>query len=400
MNDSPLLKDEVRHAFNFTGKGIDYFLLILVNLFFTVITLGIYMPWALVKCRRYIYSHMELNGKPFSFNMTGGAVFVSFLFLMGSIYIALGFFLAHWALIGIITFLALFLFLPILFLKGFQNQARMTSLNGVRFGFSGSAKGALWNFMGLPFIMMLGLVVALGLLFFIVNAIAGLENIAFTIIFFAVVSFIVQGALYGVLYNKWMNYIGNAGHFGIHRFAISVPMKPCINGVLLTQLIAIPFMVVAICLMFPMIEQVMTASSMGMLDETVIEEISAENSGRQLAVNFVQYLGIIVSGCYLGAIVRKLFLNNLTLGNNTLRFNSSVTGSGLTIRVLILSVGSILTLGIAYPWLKIHLVSWLARNTQVIGNLDALELTNDEQPEPKGALAYLTRGMMPFTPFI
>ncbi|HEE9900332.1 TPA: DUF898 family protein, partial [Citrobacter freundii] len=69
-------------AFKFTGDGGRYFLICLVNSLLVFITLGIYLPWALMKCRRYIYSNMKLDGQSFTYGVTGGSVFLSWLMLM------------------------------------------------------------------------------------------------------------------------------------------------------------------------------------------------------------------------------------------------------------------------------------------------------------------------------
>lgn len=81
MNNVNIGKDNSRHSFVFTGKGGEYFLICLVNFLLTIITLGIYGPWALIKCRRYIYQHVTLKGQPFSYKGTGGAIFVSMLLI-------------------------------------------------------------------------------------------------------------------------------------------------------------------------------------------------------------------------------------------------------------------------------------------------------------------------------
>ena len=50
-----LIKEEApSHAFEFRGDGGSYFLICLVNSLLVLVTLGIYLPWALMKCRRYI----------------------------------------------------------------------------------------------------------------------------------------------------------------------------------------------------------------------------------------------------------------------------------------------------------------------------------------------------------
>ena len=71
--------DVPSHSFVFHGTGERYFLICVVNVLLTIITLGIYLPWALMKCKRYLYANMEVNGQRFSYGITGGNVFVSCL---------------------------------------------------------------------------------------------------------------------------------------------------------------------------------------------------------------------------------------------------------------------------------------------------------------------------------
>ena len=77
--------DVPSHSFVFHGTGERYFLICVVNVLLTIITLGIYLPWALMKCKRYLYANMEVNGQRFSYGITGGNVFVSCLFFFFSI---------------------------------------------------------------------------------------------------------------------------------------------------------------------------------------------------------------------------------------------------------------------------------------------------------------------------
>ena len=49
----------------FTGKGIDFFVLILKNVILTALTLGIYAAWAKVDVFKFFYSHTEFEGERF-----------------------------------------------------------------------------------------------------------------------------------------------------------------------------------------------------------------------------------------------------------------------------------------------------------------------------------------------
>lgn len=60
-----------RYPFRFTGTTADFFGIWIVNLFLTIITLGLYSPWAKVRKKRYFYGHtwvadanFEYHGNP------------------------------------------------------------------------------------------------------------------------------------------------------------------------------------------------------------------------------------------------------------------------------------------------------------------------------------------------
>src|SRR2546427_10839481 len=51
----------------FTGTATEYFRIWIVNLFFTLATLGIYSAWAKVRKRRYFYGSTRLAGESFDY---------------------------------------------------------------------------------------------------------------------------------------------------------------------------------------------------------------------------------------------------------------------------------------------------------------------------------------------
>lgn len=130
------------------------------------------------------------------------------------------------------------------------------------------------------------------------------------------------------------------------------------------------------------------------------ESVILQYYSQIMASYFLYFLAIIVVTSYLYVTLRNLFLNNLSLANDSIRFHSSVTSHGMLWRLLVVFVISGVTLGLAYPWLKMWLVGWLAQNTQVQGDLDSLELTHDEKPLENGPLMWISRGIMPYLPFI
>ncbi|ELO4113196.1 DUF898 domain-containing protein [Salmonella enterica] len=395
MNNVISSKDNHNHTLVFTGKGGKYFVICLVNFLLTCITLGIYAPWAMVKCRRYIYTNMTLNNQPFAYKATGGALFVSMLLVFIIYGISLSLIEHGHPGLSFTLFGLLIAIIPFMAVKGLQYQAMMTSLNGVSFGFQCSMRRAWWCMFALPALLMVALYIVLYVISLITTAVGGL---VFNIVFLGLLAIIGIGVINGITYSKWMTLFGNSANFGIHRFSIQVNVKTCIRGCVLAMLTLFPFAVVIGYLIAPVFTDMIFLSMMGnaQAEGTLI----LQYYGQIMACYFLYFLAIIVVSSYLYAALRNLFLNNLSLANNSIRFHSSVTSHGMLWRLLVVVMVSGVTLGLAYPWLKIWLVSWLAQNTQVQGDLDSLELTNDEKPLENSLLMWISRGIMPYFPFI
>ncbi|EIJ6550557.1 DUF898 domain-containing protein [Salmonella enterica] len=395
MNNVISSKDNHNHTLVFTGKGGKYFVICLVNFLLTCITLGIYAPWAMVKCRRYIYTNMTLNNQPFAYKATGGALFISVL-LVFIIYIVSFSLIEHGHPgLGFTLFGLLIAIIPFMAVKGLQYQAMMTSLNGVHFGFQCSMRRAWWYMFALPVLLMVALYIVLYIISLVTIAVGGL---VFNIVFLGLLAIIGIGVINGITYSKWMTLFGNGANFGIHRFSIQVNVKTCIRGCVLAMLTLFPFAVVIGYLIAPVFTDMILLSMMG--NAQAGGALILQYYGQIMACYFLYFLAIMVVSSYLYAALRNLFLNNLSLANNSIRFHSSVTSHGMLWRLLVVVMISGVTLGLAYPWLKIWLVSWLAQNTQVQGDLDSLELTNDETPLENSLLMWISRGIMPYFPFI
>lgn len=241
MNDVNIGKDNSRHSFVFTGKGGEYFLICLVNFLLTIITLGIYGPWALIKCRRYIYQHVTLKGQPFSYKGTGGAIFVSMLLIVVVYLLSISCFAGQHFALGLFLFALLICGIPCMAVKSLQYQANMTSLNDIRFGFNCSMMRAWWVMLGLPVLLALVFWFALYLIAQVTTSIGGLF---FNLVALSLLSAIGLGVVHGITYSKWMPLLGNNATFGIHKFSIQVNVKECIKGCMLAILTMVPFIIV------------------------------------------------------------------------------------------------------------------------------------------------------------
>ncbi len=125
----------------FTGSGSEYFRIWIVNLLLTLVTLGLYYPWAKVRKLRYFYGNTLVGAHPLDFHgdpkrMLRGFLLVGALLLMYSI---AGNF-SNTA--GLIALVIVALLWPALFRASQQFRMANTSWRGLRLRFTGDMAGA------------------------------------------------------------------------------------------------------------------------------------------------------------------------------------------------------------------------------------------------------------------
>ena len=132
----------------FTGSAAEYFRIWIVNLFFTLISLGVYSAWAKVRKKRYFYGSTRLDGDSFDYFASPKAI------LYGRIIAVVVFFV--YALAGELYppasygFLALAaLLLPWLVMRTLTFNARNSAWRGLRFDFSAPANEVARRYLGL-----------------------------------------------------------------------------------------------------------------------------------------------------------------------------------------------------------------------------------------------------------
>ncbi|EMX9180890.1 DUF898 family protein [Citrobacter sedlakii] len=394
MQENLIKSEPPSHRFHFRGDGGSYFLICLVNSLLVLITLGIYLPWALMKCRRYIYANMTLNGQPFSWNMKGGDIFLSWLMLV-VIYIAgVGFISMEYVAVGAMILALLILSLPILMMKNLQCQAMMTSLNGIRFGFRFSSVKAMWNLLFLPVLLILALVAVVYCLYRVCPR-ESLGEIIFSAIALGLISLAGMGTISGFLYSRLMTMVGEGGSFGIHRFSVQINLRHCIKSAILAMAALIPFLTVIGFMAVALIKSAAELDVTGMSEDEIETLILIEYQRQIMMMQIIYYLGFAVSTSYLIVAFRNHFLNNLQLADGHIRFRSTLSWHGMVYRLGGLYLISGITGGLAYPLLRVWVIKWLAENTCVVGELDTLALTDSDERLDNGLVSRLSRGVMP-----
>ncbi|MGF6253621.1 YjgN family protein [Ensifer sp. LBL] len=146
------------HRFSFMGSGKEYFGIWIVNVFLTIVTLGIYSAWAKVRRNRYFYGNTVLLGRAFEYHARGGQILVGRLIVLGGLVI-LNVIATTVPILALLPTIAVIVAVPWLVVRGLRFNARVTSYRNVRFDFVGSVGGAFKAFIlgGLLTLISLGL---------------------------------------------------------------------------------------------------------------------------------------------------------------------------------------------------------------------------------------------------
>jgi len=125
----------------FSATGAEYARLWQVNLFLTLLTLGLYLPFAKARRLRYLYAHTWVGGHPLGFHgnpwrMLGGHLTMVVLF--GGY--TLSGYASTWVYVA--SAVALALIWPALWRAGLRYRLANTRWRGLRFAFVGDLRGA------------------------------------------------------------------------------------------------------------------------------------------------------------------------------------------------------------------------------------------------------------------
>ena len=144
----------------FKGDAGEYFRIWIVNLFLSIITLGIYTAWAKVINTKYLYQNLSIEGHKFDyiadpFRILKGRLVAIFLLILVSILST------YFPSLYLISIIILLLLTPWIINRSLSFQMRMTTYRNVSFDFKGDYGNSFWYFLFLPFLSIFTLYLAL-----------------------------------------------------------------------------------------------------------------------------------------------------------------------------------------------------------------------------------------------
>ncbi len=294
----------------FHGQSFEYFKIWIVNIFLTILTLGIYSAWAKVRNKRYFYGSTRIDGSSFEYTARPITILKGRLIAVG-VFIIYSLVSQALPIVGLLLLLVFLVFFPWLVVRSLAFNARNSMYRNIRFNFNGSAFGALKVFVLWPLLMLP-----------------------------------TFGLILPYIWYKQQQFIVNHSSFGTTSFTIEAEARDYyrIFLIALGGLIAVGIV--------------------GAILMALLGPMAVAITG---PLSLVVYLVLFA---YLMAALGNLYFNFSRLDRHA--FVSQLETKQMAILYLTNAIGIVLSLGLLIPWAKIRLARYRAEclTLQVAGGLD------------------------------
>ena len=371
-------------ALSFEGSGLEYFKIWIVNILLTIVTLGLYYPWAKVRNHRYFYGNSTLEGRNFEYHATGKQLFIGYLISISLVIIYV--IIQNISPIGAFIALGvLFFALPWIVWRSMMFNMRMISFSNVRFSFDGKLGQAYINFLLLPFLLLVaiyGPIIGAAFSSILIATSSAFVGILTALLFIACYIF----AFYAYAWMKKRNttYAINGARYGQGRFATTVETKGFAKILLKTIGVSILVTIAAIAIIMAISAMTVGISNISNVFESLEDpEAMQEIMSGGLALAFGLFYLIMIIASFV--VLAYSFVRNraYTYANSTLdndiTFASTLSVKSVTWVMLSNLLLIIISLGFAMPWAKVRMAKLVLENTQADTQLNLDTYVSQQQ---------------------
>lgn len=308
-----------KQSLEFRGKSGEYFKIWIVNIFLSVITLGIYSPWAKVRRNRYFYSNTFYQNSPFEYtanplNILKGRVlvFLVYLLFLFSSQVWLN------PVASLVIFVFVMLFIPWLINKSIKFKLKNTMYKNVRLRY----KEGTFSFYK----------------FFLIHTILNVFTLFLAFPF---------------TYNRFKKLLINSSSYGTTDFSYSGRSRSIYWRYIKIVGWYLIFVFLPLVLLSGLVG---TIKSTGLSGDSVPEYLQFLVGLASIGMSVIfLFVGFILAGLY-EAYMRNYIWSETTLGD--VKFESSLSGWKLARIYLVNILAIIISFGFLTPWAKIRVTKY------------------------------------------
>ena len=317
---------------DFTGGVGEYYGVVILNYLLTLITLGIYSPWAKVRKERYFHSNTAFLGEGFQYLATGKQLFVGrVVAIILLIALSIAEFIPY---IGVaISILFVVIALPFVLNRSVRFKARNVAWRDVRFGWHGSFGMAVLVWMIYP-----------------------------------ILSFVTLGLAQPLAARALRRHFADNHSFGGASFSADLTLgafygalaKAVFFAIILIALFGGGTGAVAFMMLSDMFSGVSSYEDVALLFAVMPDEQKALFALPVVGVGFALFL----SGQYYFALVRHIMIDNLRLQGG-IRFRSQLSGFKFAMLMVSNLLINLISLGFAQPYTVVRKYRFLTKAIEV-----------------------------------
>ena len=352
---------ETVEAFKFTGEASEYFRIWVVNTFLTIITLGLWSPWAKIRKRRFLLRHTWVAGANFEYHARPWPIFRGRL-------IASVAFIVYW-FTGEINpsyapWIALLIAVvaPWLVVSSLRFNLSNTSYRNLRFAFDGTLMDgvkALWP---------LALIAALTVAYPPVFDPADFDRVDWKII----LPSLVLVALYPYLHGSFRLLLLNHSRFGSAPIACTTRIK---------TFYAIHFRGLLVGAGLALVAGVLSALLFGSVFSAWMTELTARSKWLMVVLSVLMALPVAFATLLWYAFTQTRFINatfNLTTVSTNVRVFSQIRTMPMAKLYMVNTLGIIFSLGLLIPWAVVRTAKQRVETTALAIGGDLDDIIADE----------------------
>jgi len=350
-------------AFEFTGSGTEYFKIWIVNTLLTIVTLGIYYPWAKIRNNRYIYGNTSIEEKAFDYHATGKQLFFGYLIALFFLFLynVLEYVLPIGNIVLIIFLLAI---VPWLVWRSMKFNLRVTSFNNVRFSFVGGVAESYVIFLLVPLISFL----ALGITIYLLTLFEGSVISIVLGILLTNTIYVVGFAYFSVIKNRYIIY---STTYGDSEFDINICTTNFIKIILKTVGVSFLLFIITASIIGTIVyfsydlNYFMNLSETYKTDPKSAIMIIYTTLLPLLAIGYILMIALsTIAYAYYMTETRAYIFKN-TILDNDIEFLSNMKFLPYSYILVTNFLLILFTLGLAYPWAKVRVLKYAVENTSI-----------------------------------